>query len=191
MLIGGVLMILGLFRLWRRSNPINSAEEKDRILMRLKTALDTDYTVVLDYEVNGLTIDYLVMGPPGIFVLRKLEQRGYIRGEKNAEEWQVYESQDDYEKGLEARSISNPILDNKEVINKLRSSTNEPLLQNRNDQPVNLVVLTFNGVEGSVLDYSEVVKNSDLTGRIKDREGGRSELDWEKINDLERELSLR
>lgn len=187
-LIGSTLLLLSLWHFLRDVDPptYDRPYETDRLVVRLQRHLSDAYTLALDVPVGETKVDDLVIGSPGVFVIRRCDYRGEINGAKEDEFWTV-RSPD----GNESEQLPNPFRQNESACDVVRSTIKEEF---RRDVPVyNLVVLMYQNVEGSVLDIPELCRLGKVAAFIEEKEtptSGDATLSMDEEEDLEQALGL-
>ncbi|MGM0381123.1 MAG: nuclease-related domain-containing protein [bacterium] len=190
LILGGGLLIIAFIRLYFRFRAEEKVKQRnrdmDRILFRLREQLTPEYSIACSYPVkDNLRIDYLVVGPGGLFVVQRLEQRGYIEGKPEDEVW-IQKS----EKNSDSKNkMDNPIILNKEKIIHLKNILKELPPPYPSIKPENCVTFTYHQVEGPVLDYPEIQLMNTLGRHIRNCEQP-APLNWEEIKDLEDYLNF-
>lgn len=186
--LGGTLLVLGFFRFWQSSSRRTEARkiEGDRVLRTLRHKLGANYSIVVDYPLTDEdSIPYLVMGPPGIFVLNPWSKQREVREAESPDEWVLVRNPDSTEEFRE--TVPNPIEINKHRVRLLTETVDRPGLLSPVDH---YVVLTGRRADCPVLQHENVLEINELSGRLlaEDRD---EVLSWEDVEDLEHLLELK
>jgi len=189
-IIGSVFLAIATIRLLYRF--IQEEEQKkrtrqmDRILFRLREKLNPNYSIALSYPLNDKKrIDYLVIGPGGIFAISRFEAQGYIEGEPGDEYW-LQSSDENSEKKNE---LNNPLISGREKINLLKKKLRDLPPSLASIKPKNRVACTYHRVKGPPLKLPEIQPMDELCDHITSYEQTRS-LDWDTVKDLEKNLNF-
>ncbi len=190
LVLGGGFLVIAAIRLFSRFQQEEKKKKKnrgmDRILFRLKERLTPEYSISLSYPVGeNMRIDYLIVGPGGIFVVQRFEKKGYISGGAGEELWLQKSSEDDSQE----TKIENPVILNKKKINLLRKKLEDLPPPLPSIKPYNCITFTYHKVDGPVLEYPEIFKMDELCSYIRDCEKT-ARLDWETVKDLENYLDF-
>jgi hypothetical protein len=184
--IGAALVGLGCWHLMRHVNPTRSVPDyrTDRLYVRLKERLSDGYSMAFDVPVDGERIDYLIIGSPGVFVIRGFEQRGEIEGTRTDETWRVTPPGGEEE----TMTVENPFVANDRAIETVRERLSDRL----EVEPAiyNLVVALTQRLEGAVLDEPECLELGEVAGYIEERPLD-TPLDLSQQRSIERALKLR
>ncbi|MFB6226793.1 MAG: nuclease-related domain-containing protein [bacterium] len=191
-LIGAVLFSLGLFRLWQRSKirEFNSTGvvEDDRVLRLLKHNLNANYSLIIDYPLpNDEFIPYLILGPPGVFVLDTWELKGTVIDEGGPLKWTVKREGNTEEDDGTSKEVPDPVVRNKRRVQSLKDSLEKPGLL----RPIHhYVILIGRRADDPPLQSDSVIEISELVRTVKSDETNQV-LSWEDVEDLERLLGLK
>lgn len=180
--VGLTLTLLGLYRLRSLYGPSRKKAliENDRLLTKFEHSLDANYSVVRNYSLPEAEeeIPYLVLGPSGVFSIRRWDHSGEIRVEN--EEW-VVTSED------RAERFQSPMKDLKRDVQLLGS-----FLRRNNEKGVPVegrLVLMKNTTNGTTWEDERVVYLRNLPESLVP-ETDESPLDWEDVDRLEEVLGL-
>lgn len=190
LILGSGFLVIAAVRLFYRfqqeEKKKKQARGMDRILFRLKERLNPEYSIALSYPLgDNQKIDYLIAGPGGVFVVQRLEERGYFSGGKEEEYW----LQKPAEEAKDKSKLANPILANRQKTNLLKQKLENCPPPLPTVKPENCVTFTYHGVEGPVLEFPEIFKMDELCTHIRSsEETGR--LDWETVKDIENYLKF-
>jgi len=180
--VGLTVTLLGLYRLRTLYRPTRKStfHENDRLLTKLEHSLDPNYSVILNYslpEDEGV-IPYFVLGPSGLYVIRRWEYFGRIHQEDG--EWVVEKEDrtDRYENPLDKLDRDVQFMES-----FLRRNSEK-------DVPVEArVVLMKHTTKGTVREDKRVVYLQDLPESLTP-ETDETSLDWEDVDRLEEVLGL-
>ncbi len=188
--IGSCLLVLGLFRMIYTIPPSSkkSSLPEDRLLFRLRTSLSPEYFIGVNYPLPGdNTIDELVVGPNGIFVINKLWLRGEVEGEREAQTWQHQPSEAEH-----AHSIDNPFFRGQKKCQELKellSTVNFSI----DSRPVeNCLVLMYHNIDGSALDHDRIFRLGEMVDFLDNYSPPDDlGLNWEQVNEIETALKKK
>ena len=117
MIAGSIVAILAVGFFISRSRQLGPEVSVGSLLKRL----DDTYTVLTGSIVQGehgmIRIDYTVVSPYGVFVIKECREPGRVEVRFNREEWRV--------SGGRAKKIYNPVWDIRKVIQKLERKFGE------------------------------------------------------------------
>ena len=156
----------------------------DRILVRFRRELNADYSIAVDYPLDGDgRIDYLVVGPTGIFVIKKIQERGYVSGKSDSKHWEVESDKE----SSSSRRIENPLFKVDKHVKKIKSRLKAGSETLEKIQCRSAVVFTYHAVQGPVLSLQPVFSMESLVPFILNSE---KNVDWEAINEAEKYLNF-
>jgi hypothetical protein len=117
MIAGGIVVIVAVGFFISRSRQLGLEVSVGSLLKRL----DDTYTVLTGSIVQGehgmIRIDYTVVSPYGVFIIKECREPGRVEVRLNREEWRV--------SGGSAKKIYNPVWDIRKVIQKLERKFGE------------------------------------------------------------------
>ncbi|MFP4686715.1 MAG: NERD domain-containing protein [bacterium] len=184
--IGSVLLVLASIHFYflykQRESSRCSISRDDRLLNRLRRQLNSDYSVALDYPLSKeKRIDYLIMGPMGLYLVRRVNGRGQIKGGLADKKWQIQSSSG------QQRELKNPLPELENLVHLCKKH-----LQKNKEKPGRVdvraaVVFPFHNVEGALLDSKKVFS---LESFVPFLLGLEKKHDWETINELEDYLNV-
>lgn len=189
--VGLTLVALGCFRLWQRGRDKRGAASgalgDDRVLRALRHKLDANYSIAVDYPLgDDESIDYLVLGPPGVIVLTAWEKNGDIEESESGRKW-VLTRTESGEGSPDSESVLNPIIENEKRIQRLRDTVEKPGWL----KPLHhYVVLLGRRADCPPLEDDHVVEMNELLGEILSKDA-EAVLDWEDVDELEQMLELK
>jgi hypothetical protein len=182
--LGFVLISLAtshFYRIYNRSSTGPRISENDRILTHMRRQLNTDYSIAVDYPLNESNrIDYLLVGPPGLYVVKRMKIKGRLEGDVDSEKWLV-------EDGGKKREISNPLLKTGQTAEILEKKLQKNETELSSVVVRDAVVFAFHAVEGNPLRSDRVFA---LDGIVPYLLGQEKRFDWEVINEIEKALDF-
>ena len=117
MIAGSIVAILAVVFFISRSRQLGPEVSVGSLLKRL----DDSYTVLIGSIVQGdrgmIRIDYTVVSPYGVFIIKECREPGRVEVRLNREEWRV--------SGGGPKKIYNPVWDIRKVIQKLERKFGE------------------------------------------------------------------
>lgn len=117
MIAGGIVAILAVGFFISRSRQLGPEVSVGSLLKRL----DSTYTVLTGSIVQGdkgmIRLDYAVVSPFGVFVIKECREPGRVEVRLNREEWRV--------SGGGPKKVYNPVWDIRKVVGKLERRVGE------------------------------------------------------------------
>ncbi len=186
-IIAGLLFVgMGIFRLTQTKfsgeNKKKSAYPEDRLLFRLKTQLNPDWFVALNYELpDDGKIATFVAGPGGLFVIDKVDLSGEINVTDKKSSWK-HTAPDG-----EVNKIPNPLELNRKKIDQLQKRFSRQGLQ-IDIPPENCVVLMKHNLSGSATELEQVFRLGEITDYIVEQ-NPQVNFTWEKVDKIEQAMT--
>jgi hypothetical protein len=117
MIAGGIVVVVAVVVLISRSRQLGPEVSVGSLLQQL----DDTYTVLTGSIVQGeqgmIYLDYTVVSPYGVFIIKECREAGRVEVRLNREEWRV--------SGGGPKKIYNPVWDIRKVIQKLEGKFGE------------------------------------------------------------------
>ncbi len=177
------LAIIHFYRIYNRSSGGPRISENDRILTHMRRELNTDYSIAVDYPLaDSERIDYLLVGPPGLYILKKINVKGRLKGAVDSEKWLVETD------GGEKREIRNPLLQTGQSAEILERKLQKSERELSSVVVRDAVVFAFHAVEGELLNSERVFALDGIVPYLLRQE---KRFDWEVINKIEKVLGFR